>query len=54
MNGHLRSRRIGRRITAPSRHGLAGRRGAEPRRQDVTDPVIPGHPAVPIGGGLQS
>lgn len=54
MNGRPRSRRIGRRITAPNRHGLAGRRGAGRWQRDVTDPVIPGHPAVPIGGGLQS
>lgn len=54
MNGRPRPRRIGRRITAPNRHGLAGCRGAERWQWDLTDPVIPGHPAAPIGGGLQS
>lgn len=54
MNGRPRSRPFGRRIAAPNEHGLAGRRGAERWQWDVTDPVMPGHPAVPIGGGLQS
>lgn len=54
MNGRPRSRRTGRRIAAPNKQALPGRGGAERWQRDVTDPVIPGHPAAPIGGGLQS
>lgn len=54
MNGRVQSRLIGRRFAAPNTPTPTGRRGAGRWQWDVTDPVIPGHPAGTAGGGLHS